>query len=164
MQGNTDQAHLFDYNHGDERYEGYVELDTFTETQRKERIKWLWLNFMKKAKGAALIDNTFEDIQDEILQYGTVRGLNDDKKKVKEVKKSTLLISPHNPFKTFWNIVMIFLLGHTALVVPFRVSYVDESSTMWFWSEMLIDLLFIFDLVLSFFSAYEKEDGSIEWR
>jgi hypothetical protein len=59
---------------------------------------------------------------------------------------------------------MILLLLYTATVVPYRTAFIDKTSTGMFYFELFINALFIGDLILSFFSAYEKEDGKIEWR
>ena len=102
----------------------------------------------------------FGDIKSKIVHLGTRRGLVAEEKE----RKSRLLLHPHGLFKSFWNVVMILLLMYTALVVPFKIAFIDEEPQFFFFLEILFDLLFIMDLILNFFSAYERYDGKIEWR
>jgi len=49
---------------------------------------------------------------------------------------------------------MVFSLIYTATFVPFRTSFIDESSAGFVLIETGIDAFFILDLVFNFFSAY----------
>ena len=57
-----------------------------------------------------------------------------------------------------------FLLVFTASYVPVRVSFFDEVSNFMNFIEGCIDASFLLDIVLTFFSAYERKDGQIETR
>ena len=47
---------------------------------------------------------------------------------------------------------------YTAVVIPFRVAFVDGSSDAWFALEIIVDLLFFIDIILTFNTAYQDDD------
>ena len=51
---------------------------------------------------------------------------------------------------------------YTALVVPYQTAFVDSTTEGWFYFELLIDGLFIFDLFVNFLSAREINDEEID--
>ena len=54
------------------------------------------------------------------------------------------------------------LLLYSAIFVPVKVAFYDDSSNFMIGLDFFIDACFLADIVLTFFSAYEKKDGSIE--
>ena len=61
---------------------------------------------------------------------------------------------PESGIKTFWNIVIIFLLLYTATIVPFRTAFIDDVTPSFEKFEICIDILFLMDLIINFISAY----------
>lgn len=53
------------------------------------------------------------------------------------------------------------MLLYTAAVVPYKLSFVDESSL---WLDLLVDASFITDMVLTFMTALELKHGLFEVR
>ena len=83
-------------------------------------------------------------------------------KVLKEEKPACYIIMPTSRVKTFWNLVMLLLLLYTAVIVPYRVAFVDFPSTFMFIFEIFVDLLFVTDLFVNFFSATELGDDKYE--
>ena len=54
------------------------------------------------------------------------------------------------------------LLVYSAVWVPVKVAFYDDSSWFSISLDFFIDACFLTDIILTFFSAYEKRDGSIE--
>jgi len=79
-------------------------------------------------------------------------------------KPNCLIILPSSRFKLIWNFVIILLLLYTSTYVPYRVAFVDESTTAYQAFEYCIDALFLFDIFVNFCSAIEKKDGTIDVR
>jgi len=50
---------------------------------------------------------------------------------------------------------MIALLIYTGIVLPPRLAFDDESGINWFYVDIIIDSLFISDILVNFFSAFE---------
>lgn len=71
---------------------------------------------------------------------------------------------PESRFKVTWNIVVTILLLYTALFVPYRTAFIDESTTFSLVFDTFIDTLFITDLFVNFFSAYEDKEVGVEVR
>ena len=66
------------------------------------------------------------------------------------------IIMPNSKFKTVWNIIVIVLLAYTSTFVPYQVAFVDQDSSFEVFLNYLVDLLFGVDILVNFFSAYEK--------
>ena len=64
-------------------------------------------------------------------------------------------------FKVVWNLVLILLMIYTSLFVPFAISfYEDEMNNPIL--NCIIDAFFFMDIIFSFLSAYELENGREE--
>lgn len=72
------------------------------------------------------------------------------------------IIMPDSKFRSFWNVIIIFLLGYTASYVPYSTAFIDSSSSALSGFERVIDALFIMDLFINFISAYEDKDKNVE--
>ena len=72
------------------------------------------------------------------------------------------MLSDH-PFKRFWDILMIFMLGYVATLVPFNICFntsniKEDRDNNWSDQEifaLIIDLLFLIDIFVNFFSAFD---------
>ena len=58
-----------------------------------------------------------------------------------------------------WDFLVMLLLIYTALWVPFKVCFIDKSSDAEFVFDLVVDFLFLTDIVLTFNSAIEDEQG-----
>jgi hypothetical protein len=142
--------------------DNYSPMEGMTTQERRERVKWLWINVFLKAKGSAVILKTFEDLNHRILQFGTKRGII--KRKEDEFKPLWFIISPESWFKKIWNIVVMVLLVYTASYAPYRMAFIDNVTLEAFIFETFIDALFFIDLWVNLVSAYERPDGTFEYR
>ncbi|CAI2375652.1 unnamed protein product [Moneuplotes crassus] len=147
-----------DYDDEDER----TGLEDLNEEEKEERIKWLWLNLFLKAKGSALVLTTFNQLNHRILEFGTKRGIveYDNRKDV----YPWYILKPNTWFKKIWDVVVMILLVYTASYAPFRMAFITNISTSVFVFETFIDTLFVIDLLVNLFSAYENEEGRMETR
>ncbi|MES1915467.1 MAG: hypothetical protein MHM6MM_007405, partial [Cercozoa sp. M6MM] len=67
------------------------------------------------------------------------------------------VLVPHSTIVRWWERVMLFLLVYTVVVMPLRLAF-SEGLSYW---ELPVDALFLTDMVLTFFLAYELPDGSL---
>ncbi len=74
------------------------------------------------------------------------------------------ILMPNSKFKIFWNLVIIALLLYTALYVPYKIAFLDDTGIFMFYFELCVDFLFICDIFVNFISAYELSDNLIEVR
>ncbi len=73
-----------------------------------------------------------------------------------QVKTSVLF--PCGPLKEKWDVVVLFLILYSAVVVPFRICYEAEAEGAMWWAEVSMTLMFICDLVFSFNTAVKDDD------
>lgn len=71
---------------------------------------------------------------------------------------------PDSKFKNYWNLLITFLLLYTASFVPYRIAFMDDNPLYMTVLDTLMDMIFLTDLVLQFFSAYEDKKIGIEVR
>ena len=117
-----------------------------------------WRQAISKARAGFHIIKLFTDIQNNLMLFGS--------KRVKDEKtehKPWFILSPNHPIKLIWNIISVIMLLYTAIVMPFQVCF-DDSDGIIAWSftiDVILEILFILDIVVTFFSAYEDNDGNI---
>ena len=80
-----------------------------------------------------------------------------------DVKKVKCIIMPDNKHKQRWDIFMGALLFYVGIFVPLRVAFFDEMTGFMLFLETSVDIFFATDIVLTFFTAYEK-NKTIEVR
>ena len=72
---------------------------------------------------------------------------------------------PDDAFKRFWNILMIFLLIYVASYVPFGICFVQkvEGAPMTTAEiiDIVVDAMFLIDIVVNFVSAYEDDETGL---
>jgi len=71
------------------------------------------------------------------------------------------VIDPRTEFRKKWDIVMIVLLLFTATVTPWEVGMgVPTEMSGLFIVNQMVNLAFIFDMVMNFMLAYQNEEGA----
>jgi hypothetical protein len=61
-------------------------------------------------------------------------------------------------------VFIIMLLIYTATYVPYKICFEDETSDAHFVFDLLVDFFFLIDIILTFFTAYQDNYGSIVTR
>ncbi len=57
-----------------------------------------------------------------------------------------------------WQLLMGFLLIYTAIFVPVRIAFIETAGLPILIFELIVDTLFIIDLVMTFFIAIERNN------
>ena len=86
-------------------------------------------------------------------------------------RSKRLVVHPRQtPWFGYWDVVTTLALLYTAIITPFEAGFIGTVygpaawADIWFLINRVLDLVFLFDLVLQFFVAYETRDdrgGSI---
>ena len=135
----------------------------------KARVKNNW----KKIKSILTAYVRMKKLSEEILLYGTSQNLFDLRtRKLDKVKEifdpeankdaeilDCLMYHPECKFKKFWSIILVLLLIYTATVMPYKMAFIDSQTTTWFWIDLTIDCLFLFDIYINLNSSYYNENG-----
>ena len=72
------------------------------------------------------------------------------------------IILPDAPGKVVWDAIAVILLLYTVIIVPLRIGFEVEDycpSAIWIW-ELVIDMCFIFDLMLNFITGFYEDTAS----
>lgn len=75
---------------------------------------------------------------------------------------SRCLIKEVNPMKTVWDMFVMGWVFYAAIVVPFRLAFVEDESKGWKAVGYIMDAIFLLDLVMTFFVSYYDEDKNIQ--
>lgn len=146
--------------------------DGESQTKRERRLKASVLNAVmdQRAKAQA-------DIQQKIDQSGAPGpGLSDGaasflliaKEKASRIKsKNKYIIDPSNPKKIAFDFLIGACVFYTSLVVPFRSAFGPQRlrrDSFIFAFEAFMDCFFATDIVLNFFTAFEKDEMLVQNR
>lgn len=133
----------------------FIDLDT---DEKSKRLKFLWCKAIGRARGAVLIVDKLKYLRKKILLTGRLPDAQEAKLKEEQasldLKDAKCVILPDNRHKQRWDIFIAFLLVVTAVYVPLRVSFYDETSLGFLLFDSFFDVLFFLDIVLTFFTAY----------
>lgn len=80
-------------------------------------------------------------------------------------KKYWYILNPKDKFFSVWRGIENALLIYTAMYVPFNVAYLTDpslQSEFMNFVDLVVDILFILMLIITFFCAYERANGTIE--
>ena len=72
------------------------------------------------------------------------------------------LIHPDGKVKMAWNGVLVLILLYTAIIMPYRLAFIDHVwFDTWFWVELTVDALFLMDFLVNLNTAYFNIDGDL---
>jgi len=72
------------------------------------------------------------------------------------------VVLPTSAFSQNWDIVMTFLLTYVAIVTPFDTSFLTPSVDGLFFVNRWMDMMFLYDMILQFNTAFPNEFGELE--
>jgi hypothetical protein len=68
----------------------------------------------------------------------------------------------NNPYGGYWDFVLLVALTYVALVTPYTVAFVQTDQVDFVWVlDRMVDITFIFDMMLRFNSAYKDKAGVV---
>jgi len=141
---------------------------SLNQEEKLEHIKELWRLCFLKSMGASNIKRVFQKLHDRVVSFGTTKNINrtrqDIEKKILDQKPKIVLLAD-DPFKRFWNILMIFLLAYVALYVPYGIcfnkSQPGDPITAIEVVDILVDVLFFIDIIVNFISSFDDPDSGL---
>ena len=68
-------------------------------------------------------------------------------------KAPRCIIMPNARWKLFWDFYIVFLLLVVSILVPYRLAFYPEDDFDWLMAYTCIDLFFLFDMFITFFTA-----------
>ncbi|XP_071555410.1 voltage-gated delayed rectifier potassium channel KCNH8 isoform X1 [Temnothorax nylanderi] len=80
--------------------------------------------------------------------------------KTTTVKKSQFILSHYGGFKSCWDWLILIATFYVAIIVPYNASFINiDRPTMV--SDVVVEVLFIFDIVLNFRTTYVSRKGEV---
>ena len=68
---------------------------------------------------------------------------------------------PDHKFKGLWTSVIIMLLIYTAIFVPVKIAFVNDTAQSLVVLDTIVDVLFFIDIIVNFLSATETKSGKL---
>lgn len=112
--------------------------------------------------GSAQVKAWKERLVQHIIQ-GKENVRDKRRREAAEILESGSMIDPNGEFRKRWDMVQIVLLIYVAFSVPYRMGFNDPVLVWsgWFWFDLVVDLYFVSDLVVSFRTAYYNSSGEL---
>ena len=145
-----------------------------TKLDQDKRCEFMWNLVYRKLRGAVIVvkRNYFQKVN--IFNSGFRSKLNlsevenaidpdeDERVYQKKLNNTKWLMFPKNKFKQGWDIWVMLLLIYTATIVPYTVCFYDETGDFGFLFDLVMDLSFTIDIILTFFTAILLKSGRLE--
>lgn len=148
---------VVNYTSGESDSEFIAPFNDLDTDEKSRRLKFLWLKAFGRARGAVLLVEKLRYLKKKILLMGRMPDAAEIKLKEEqaelESKDAKFVIFPDNKYKQRWDIFIAILLVLTAVYVPLRVSFFDETTIQSLIVDSLFDLCFILDIILTFFTS-----------
>lgn len=71
------------------------------------------------------------------------------------------VINPHSTAKVFYDFYIAIFAIAAVIVLPYRIGFNIPQSWHWLIFDIISELLFLIDIVVNFFTAYERSDFSL---
>lgn len=90
-------------------------------------------------------------------------SLSENEENTSEEEKNKCLINDKLKIKKFWDTIIMFLILYSVSIDPYRLAFFsDDSESNWVFFEMFIDVAFMIEVVLNFFTPYQKGERIID--
>jgi hypothetical protein len=143
-------------------------------TLQKENIKFSFDKIIMTNEGSLKKAMKFQNLKDEILQDNSQpvdetksRGLkkfpmvydsySDEEYQTDDAKESPIVIDPKSAWKRIWDVIMIIFVFYSCLIGPYLITFKNQDDDYLFF-EAVVDLFFLIDLGLNFFTPYTHHD------
>jgi len=71
------------------------------------------------------------------------------------------IIHPRHPKKVLWDIFIAACIMYSTISVPFWIGFSVEATGFWMGLDVVVDICFGIDMMLSFRTAYENSEGEL---
>lgn len=120
-------------------------------TINPERIKYLWSKLRQAVRSYII----FKRMGSDIKMFGA--------KETIEFHFNTelrFLIYPNSNLIKAWNTIILILVGTSGVFLPYHVCFLHIHSE-WKWVKLIQDLIYLLDIILSFFLAYRHHEHTL---
>eukprot|EP01029_Cantina_marsupialis_P008279 TRINITY_DN1966_c1_g2_i3.p1 TRINITY_DN1966_c1_g2~~TRINITY_DN1966_c1_g2_i3.p1 ORF type:complete len:1326 (+),score=370.72 TRINITY_DN1966_c1_g2_i3:205-4182(+) len=82
----------------------------------------------------------------------------------KELWKRYKVVHPQATLKMVWDLMLAVLIMYSLLVAPFFLGFDIEQTGHWSIIEAVLEGIFIFDVIVNFFTAYQEIDRNLVFK
>ncbi|MBN3313811.1 KCNH4 protein, partial [Atractosteus spatula] len=111
--------------------------------------------FSKKSKSEVTLNNNVFENKPSVPEY-----------KVATVQKSRFILLHYSMFKALWDWMILLATFYVAVTVPYNVCFTayddsDSASRSTIVSDIVVEMLFILDIILNFRTTYVSQSGQV---
>ena len=74
-----------------------------------------------------------------------------------QAKVGTCIINPNSKWKLRWDIYIMVMMVMAAIFTPWQLAFVEDDTLGWIILNCTIDVSFLIDIIVTFFTAYYDE-------
>lgn len=108
----------------------------------------------------------FNKLHQRVIEFGTTKNIDINRdilaKRIVDTRNRFILL-PEDPFKRFWNVLIIMLLMYVATYVPYDICFAPGGDGKEWTSikifDLFVDFLFFIDIFVNFLSSYDNDNG-----
>ena len=151
----------------------------YTQNQIPYKYGHIWKRAFLRIKARRAIEKLTQDVVlygttpegDSIETEATVLLNNKYKSKIMKSitklqdTKPVYVISPDSILIKLWKIILGICLAYTTIFEAYSLAFINrEIWDVWTVIAVILDIVFFIDFLRLFFTAYKKQDGSVETR
>jgi hypothetical protein len=72
------------------------------------------------------------------------------------------IIDPQGTFSVYWTLWMTLLMVYCAITIPYFIAFEQIDALRW--TDVVVDVMFFFDIVFSFVTAYVKYEAELDYQ
>jgi hypothetical protein len=75
----------------------------------------------------------------------------------------SFLVHPNDRRKVRWDLWLAFLIIYSIITVPFRIGFNAEATGIWLAIDIMVDIFFFLDMIVSFRTSFCNTAGDYTW-
>lgn len=106
------------------------------------------------------IHNDLKNVDNDVPDYHDLQ-LGEDEKLVRmrdRPDRKIYMLYPEDRFKINWDLLIAFVLIITCSITPVTLAFYEEESAAMMIFNAIINILFGFDIIIIFFTAFYNDD------
>lgn len=118
----------------------------------------------KKVMGLELPQRYQVESENSTLDFAALKWLSGglSESSIKVFKRKKYLLYEDSVILTTWTYLLVLLFIYTAIFLPFRISFIQNDSAGLNALDIIVNLMFIVDIILTFFTTYVHKGVIVE--
>jgi len=141
-----------------EDFENRQSITELEGEEKRQRALQLWAIGIRKAKVMSIVGMTFISVDNDVKIFGVTKNINLKGQAADENMegyKCCFFIHPLGIFSKIWALIITCTLMISGLTIPYSTAF----EVNFFSINLCMDLIFVLDVFLGFFSGYVRKDA-----